>query len=143
MEESVKKENDIKKEFLLQYRTIQSKITDLEQQKEAVEIAYKSAKALQYSDMPKGGNKESDLSDYIVKIEQLQELIDEKTLELQMKKFEIETCIASVPDGVESLLLRKRYLELKKWDVICEEMEYSERQIYYIHSRALKNFKIA
>lgn len=130
--------NERKKNYLQGYRRIYHKIKSLEEQKQSLVESMRSAKAIEYSDMPKG-TKQSDLSDYIVRLDKLIGEIEEKKRELELKRIEIETCIVKMDDGIESDLLRKRYIELKNWEKICNEMNYSWRQIHNIHSKALQH----
>ena len=55
-------------------------------------------------------------------------------------KIGIENKITDMEDGIECDILRKRYLEDKKWEEICVEIGYSWMQTHRLHSNALKNF---
>ena len=48
-----------------------------------------------------------------------------------------------MPDGIEADIFRKRYLELKTWEQICVDLDYSWRQTHRLHSKALSDFKMA
>lgn len=130
-----------KKDYLKGYRRIYLKIKSLEEQKQSLIETTQSAKAIEYSDMPKG-SKQTDLSDYIAKLERLFEEIEDKKQELNNLRLDIESKIMKLQDGVESDLLRKRYIEFKKWEQICVEMNYSWKQIHRIHGKALKDYDI-
>lgn len=130
-----------KKEYLKQYKKIYYKIKSLEEQKKSLMESMRSAQSIEYSDMPKG-NKQSDLSDYIVKLDNLINTIDRKRRELEHRRIDIECSIIKMEDGIECDLLRKKYIELKPWEAICMEMDYSWRQIHRYHSSALINFNI-
>ena len=140
-ENEIQKDNEIKKEYLKGYRKIYLKIKSLEEQKQSLIESAQSAKAIKYSDMPKG-SKQTDLSDYIIKLEQLYDEIEDKKQELNNLRLDIEGKITRLEDGIQSDLLRKRYIEFKKWEQICLEINYSWMHTHRIHSEALKNIMI-
>ena len=100
-----------------------------------------ASKAIEYSDMPKGC-KQSDLSDYIVRLEYLYEQIGDKQRELLNKHLEIEALIAEMPDAIESNILHLRYIEFKVWEQICIDIGYSWKQTHRYHSKALRHINI-
>lgn len=56
----------------------------------------------------------------------------------------IETAIDALEAPAERLLMRLRYIEGRSWASICWEicpLGYSERQVYYLHGRALEKLK--
>ena len=54
-------------------------------------------------------------------------------MEVRQEVFEM---IHDIP-GVEGDLLYERYINLKHWDVIADELSYTERGLRYAHQRAL------
>lgn len=135
---TVKEQNEIKKEFLRGYKRISNRIKTLENQRDEYRQEIESAKAMQYSDMPKG-HKQSDLSDYIVRLEGMEERVSLKIEEKKREKLEIESCITDVDNDIESEILYKRYIELKEWPDIAKEIGYSITQTYRYHGYALKD----
>lgn len=134
-------ENDKKKEYLNSYKTLCRKLNSLEEQLQSLREVEQSAKIQSISDMPKG-SKQTDLSDYMVKIEVVFTKIVRARTECLNRKLEIESCIADMPDGIEADILRKRYIEFKTWEQICVEIEYSWRQTHRFHSDALHSFSL-
>lgn len=131
-----------KKEYLNSYRNVRKRIINLREQLESLREIERSAKSQQLSDMPKGGGSgQQDLSDLMVKIEELREKISDKIWEANKIRVNIEDTIASIQNADEQRVLRMRYIELKGWDEISIEMEYSRRQIFNIHGNALQNYK--
>jgi len=53
------------------------------------------------------------------------------------EKREIEKEIENVDDASEALLLRYRYIDGYGWEEISELMNYSPRNIHYMHKKAL------
>ncbi|ROR28370.1 hypothetical protein EDD66_105312 [Mobilisporobacter senegalensis] len=132
---------DGKKEYLNAYKGIHKKLISLEEQLESLRITKESARTQILSDMPKS-KTHTDLSDYIVKIDDMISRIDKLKKECMDKKLDIETHIFEMPDGVEAEIIYKRYLEFKTWEQICTEIGYSWRQTHRLHNKALNNFQI-
>lgn len=72
-------------------------------------------------------DKESELSDEV-----------ERYLEFREK---IRREIQQLPQEEEKILLEKRYICLKSWTAIANEMGYTERHILRVHAEALRNFE--
>lgn len=135
-------DNDTKKEFLNSYRNLKDKVKSLEEQLQSLRESEESAKTQKLTDMPKG-NKQNDISDYIVRIDNLKSRIIWQKGECMRRMVEIEEKINDLEDGLEIRILHKRYIELKPWEQICVEIDYSWRQTHYLHSKALNNINIA
>lgn len=129
------------KDFLRSYKNLFDKLKSLNEQLEALKVAKESAKLYPLSQMPKSG-KQSDLSDYIIKLDVLYTKIIQKRSECENRKLEIENLIADMPDGIEAAVVRKRYIEFKAWEVICVETNYSWAQVHRIHASALKSLNM-
>jgi DNA-directed RNA polymerase specialized sigma subunit len=87
---------------------------------------------------PKSGQSfEDKLSEVVAKIVDLENEINEKVKESYDLMGKIEKAIENLPPR-EAYLIRARYIDLKSWESICVDMNYSWRQIHYIHSDALK-----
>ncbi|SHM95784.1 Sigma-70, region 4 [Anaerosporobacter mobilis DSM 15930] len=129
-----------KKEYLQGYRWIYRKILSLQYKKASLIEIMESAKAIKYSDMPKV-HKHTDLSDYIVKLDELITEINYKKQELEEKRLEIERCIVGL-DEKEKQVIRKRYIELRKWGDISKIMSLNIRTVHRVHGRALNKIVI-
>ena len=138
---TIKELNDEKKEYLKEYIRKTRKIESLEEQKKSIIELAKSAKAVGYDDMPHA-HKETDLSDYMVRLENITERIDELKKELYSILADIEEQIMKMKDGNESKVLHKKYIEFKDWEQIAEEIDKSLRHVYRIHEKALSNFEM-
>ena len=133
--------NEERKQYLLRYGVIRKRIRNLKEQLVSLQQVKKSAKTQQLSDMPKGSSRQKDLSDLMVKIEKLQEKINDEITEPLKIKVEIEEGILNMEDEDESTVLRMRYIELMDWTRISYEMKYSKRHTLRIHGNALENYK--
>lgn len=134
--------NEKKKEYLNRYKRAVKKYNSLQEQERELQLEMGGLKGIEYSEMPKGSSRPTDISDYIVKLEKILEKIDEKKQEMQKVRLEIEETIADVQDGTQSRILYLRYIKFMKWEDICVELKYSWKQIHNLHSKALKNVKI-
>lgn len=137
----IKEENEKKREFLDSYKNIMKKLCSLDEQQKQIKAEIEQARSPVVTGMPRGGRKR-DLSDYIVKLEGLEIKIYDTIKLLKERKLEIQNSIIDVSDGLESEVLRLRYIELWPWENICEEIGYSWKQTHRIHSAALTNFKM-
>lgn len=135
----LQEQNEIKKEYLNSYKKVCCKLKNLEDQLQAIRESKSSVQAVVITDMPRGSNQ-SDLSDYIVKVDKISTKIIKAKQECLNVKIDIESKITDMEDGIECDILRKRYLEDKKWEEICVEIGYSWMQTHRLHSNALKNF---
>ena len=134
-------DNEKKKEYLNGYKKACCKLRNLEEQLDAVRESKASVQGLTYSDMPKGTHQ-SDLSDYMVKVDNLLAKIEKAKIECLNAKLDIENKIADMEDGLECDVLRNYYLKGMKWEEVCVAIGYSWRQTHRIHSKALRNLDI-
>ena len=132
--------NEEKKEYLNEYKYACKKLGALQEQLESIREVEQNAKVQTLSDMPKGSSQR-DLSDLLVRIENLEEKIDKAMMKCLEKKLEIEEALNCIQDEDEARVLRYRYIRFMKWEEIGKKMDYSIRQVLYIHGRALKNFE--
>ena len=131
-----REQNEKKKEYLNRYRQA------VQEQEKQLRSQMDGPKAIEYSDMPKA-HKQTDLSDYMVRLERILDRIANEKNEMQKIQLEIEEKIIDVMDGEQSRILYLRYIQFMKWKDICVEMGYSWRQIHNIHSKALNDLKIS
>lgn len=88
--------------------------------------------------VPRGNVTES----AVLRVMELEERLAKEIDELTEKRREIERAVNAVPDEVQREVLTRRYLLYQKWEVIAEEMCYSERHIRRLHCYALKNMSL-
>lgn len=105
-----------------------------------------------------GGVKSSGDKDVIgkaiEKIDEYERKANELIDSLIEKRIEIENTIKAVPDSVQREVLERRYLLFQPWDSgydkvtgeyikgIYESMNFSRRQIFYLHGEALKSIAL-
>lgn len=124
-----------KKELQAYYWTMRN-IEQLEQKLAELE-AEVTRQTSRITHTPRGKSNKSMIEALVIKIIEVQEEINrqlKRSYELVKK---IERAIEPLPPR-EACLIRARYLDLKTWDQIAADMNYSWRQIHYIHRNALR-----
>lgn len=133
-------ENEEKKEYLKSYQRSVKREQDIldEIQRLRLEKMFPSV----INDGMPHSSSQTDLSDYIVIIDEMIEDLKQERLKRAKRKQEIEHRIRQMKDEDEQRVLRLRYIKGMKWEEIAVEMDYKWAQIHRIHAKALKNFKM-
>lgn len=84
----------------------------------------------------------NDLSSYAALLDQEEKRYKKYRYQRVKKCKEIADRIEQLENEDEKDILMYRYIKLMKWEDICVRMDVSERQVHYLHSNALKHFKI-
>ena len=126
------------KEELMQYGSIELEVKQIKERIEYLEEKKTSIKSQVITDMPTGGGERTDILTLITKIEDSQIELIQKQSKLVDIMESIENTIDRLEDSTERIILRSRYLQCKKWEQICVELNYSWRQIHRLHSNILK-----
>ena len=129
-------------DYLTAYKKLHNKIKSLDDQMKSLEETIKSAKAIEYSDMPKGSGKQTDLSDYIVRMENMQDELMSKQIESIAKRAEIELVLFAMDDGQESMILHRLFIDFRTIKSISKEIGYSETNTREMRNRAIENLVI-
>lgn len=95
-----------------------------------------------YTNMPSGSHGGNRTEDVIAKIVDLEADIRRDTEKLIRRVEEIRTVIDTVDDERCRVVLTKRYLTYMKWENIAYEMNYSVKQIFRFHEKALKKVRL-
>ena len=130
------------KEYLGQaYRLDQRINSKLEQVMSLRDLTTKATATM--SDMPGGGSRNVyRMQDIIGKIIDLEDEINQDIDALVDLKREMGATIKAVADPECQTLLELRYLCFKTWEQIAVDMQYSTRNIYKLHDRAIKEIKV-
>lgn len=139
-EKKQRSENDVKKEYLYQYRKALQKEKAIEDEIYQLRLD-KVAPSLIQDGMPHGSGG-SDLSGYAAKMDELF-----RELKVQMEKkiavrLEISRKIEEMTDETESLLLRYKYIQGLSFEEISVKLGYTYRHTTRLHGKALLNFKM-
>ena len=95
-----------------------------------------------YTNMPSGSHGSNRTENVIAKIVDLEADIRRDTEKLIRRVEEIRTVIDTVDDERCRVILTKRYLTYMKWENIASEMNYSVKQIFRFHEKALKKVRL-
>lgn len=134
-------ENEKKKEFLSTYQKAKQKVERLEQQLGELRFNKLAPPAVSNDGMPHK-NDISDLSDYMVKLDEIESDITSARYERICAFQRIQYQIEKMDDEHEKDLLTYRYIKGMKWEQVAVKMGYSWRKIHYLHSKALEHFSI-
>ena len=80
------------------------------------------------------------LGETVVKIIALEDDINARIDELVSMKQEAFTIINRIPDLDQQNILIGRYIQLKKWEDISEELNYSMQWVFELHGKGLLAF---
>ena len=132
--------NDEKKKILRSYLGAQERIDDL-----CDEIQTLRAKATKVtttiSDMPQptsGQHMGDVVAGYIEMVEQL----EGEVRRCEAIKRDVECLISTIDDWTVERVMRLRYIDGMKWEVICVKMSYSWVWVHKLHSDGLNSIEI-
>ena len=128
------------KKWLNRAYTIDKEIKNLESELQKANLAATSLATQRIGEKVQTSRMNN--ADYaILKCIEYSEQIVKKLGELYAKKIEISETISMVDDGKHRALLRMRYLKYMSWMQIANEMDYTERNVHYLHDKALEEVK--
>lgn len=83
------------------------------------------------------------LGETMTKIMSLEEDINTRIDELVTMKKEAFSMISKIPDLDQQNVLIGRYIQLKKWEDLAAEFDYTTQWLFEIHGKALLSFATA
>jgi DNA-directed RNA polymerase specialized sigma subunit len=126
------------KEYLKQIRLFDANINNkLEEMQNLKEMAVKITANIKPV-VVTGSHSQDKLGDAVAKIVDLQAEINRAVDSYVDKKKEISAVIEKIQNPDQLAVIHKRYFEFKTWEQIACEMNYTYRNICYIHGRALQ-----
>lgn len=123
---------------LSKYYFLTVEIKDLEEKIETIQstlISSSKITAMPHS-KPEGNSSPTEKKAELLII--LKNKLENRRAKALKRMIEIEDFLLSIEDVEIRMIFNKRYLELKKWEVIANEMYMSERNVIRIHSKYLK-----
>lgn len=141
------------KEYLQQYRQAFLHAKQIERRIDEYSREITRPKAIEYTDMPRAHDSEHDLSDQIVRLEDMHAEWWQQVYACRRIMREITRVIDAMEDPDESRILELRYITRwidsrgctrigLPWAAIMERMGYVRGHVNRIHGRALLHFKI-
>lgn len=88
-----------------------------------------------------GGGNDDKLGDAVSRLVDIQSEINADIDAYIDRRAYIVSILDKIEDAEELAVLHKRYIEFKRWEQISEEMGYSQRNVTYIHGRALLSIR--
>ncbi len=138
------------KEYLLKYKDAVREAREMELKITQLRLRYGAPGAVDYSDMPRT-HSNSDLSDYMVKLSRLTDLLLKKyekcvglMVDIEMRLDRIEGRNAQL----EREVLRHKYTDvddkgrLPSWEAVADSVHFSVRNVRRIHGTALQHFPL-
>lgn len=126
------------KETLCEYGSIKREIHQLQSRIRQLELDATASSTQRMTGMPMHHGFDQDaFSEYIVRKQELEEIIVSKRKDLVAKEIEIEESI-NILNSVQRRLIRYRYIDCMGWNRIAREMCYSVAQVHRIHGAALQ-----
>lgn len=132
---------DYKEKVLLlgKYRDALKMVKYYQEEIEQYRATKEQAKSQRITDMPISHGNQSDLSDYIVKLEEMQGKIYSKLIEAERLKTNIMVWCESLDKVNERLVIQYHYLQGHNLGWIADEMHYSRRTVERIRDKAIIN----
>ena len=125
------------KKELSKYYYLSLEIKDLEERKRMLEQT--SIGSAKLTGMPKAKFNNSSPTERIIElIDEIDKRLDKRKIEAMQEMIKIEKFISEIVDIETRLIFSKRYIELKGWEKIGEEMHMSKRTAQRIHKKFLE-----
>lgn len=141
METDIKKENEKKKQYLLQYRDALRAEKQIEE--EIAQLRLDTMMPAVVNDgMPHGSGGCGDLSGYAAAMDRLMDDLKEQLEKRIAIRREITERIEAMSDETEKLILRYRYVHLLSWEEVAVKTCYTYHHVLKMHGKALNHFKV-
>lgn len=125
------------KKELSKYYYLSLEIKDLEERKRMLEQT--SIGSAKLTGMPKAKFNNTSPTERIIElIDEIDKRLDKRKIEAMQEMIKIEKFISEIVDIETRLIFSKRYIELKGWEKIGEEMHMSKRTAQRIHKKFLE-----
>lgn len=132
--------NQIKKAYLNGYRDAKRREKRILEQIQQLRLDT-MLPSLQGDGTPRG-SRQSDLSDYISRYDELMDELKREKLNAITEYTEIHRSIQKMKDDEEKEILERKYIMRQTWERIAEEIGCDRRTAIRKHGNALKKFEI-
>lgn len=131
--------NEQVKKWLWRYGNAKRDIKRYTEELNELIESQEGASAITYSDMPKGSMSQEDLSDYMIRRQELQQKIWDAKYRRIVVFEEIHDAIEQLPTVDERDVIFCKYIKEMDWEDIAKRIGKEKRQAYRYHGNALKN----
>lgn len=116
---------------LSRYHDLKIELNDLENRIKELESTL--VKATKYSDMKvdRSFSNTSPTEEIFIRINNLKEKYNNKQIKLFDELTKIEEYLDKVDNSSVRTIMRKRFIDLKTWEKIADELHYSNPVVYY------------
>lgn len=87
-------------------------------------------------------NAENNIVNYTSALQDYESKLRTQITEMLIATEKLKQIIENVPNYEHRQILYKRYICFQKWEQIAVDMNWSIRQVYKLHGRALENIEI-
>lgn len=137
--QEIREHNEQVKKWLRRYGNAKREIKRYTEELNELIESQEGASAITYSDMPKGSGSQADLSDYMIRRQELQQKIWNARYRRIVVFDEMHDAIEQLPTVDERDVIFYKYIKEMDWDDIAKRIGKKERQTYIYHGDALKN----
>lgn len=123
------------KKELSRYFYLSLEIADLEERKKQLEST--SIGSAKLTGMPTVHSNTSPTERIVELIDELQRRIDKRKVEAMKEMMKIEKFLSEIQEIETRLIFTKRYIELKTWEQIGDDMHMSSRTAQRMHKNYL------
>lgn len=124
------------KEILLSYSFLLKEIERINEKIKELESS--TIRSYRMSDIQYDKNKSNPQEVRLLLIEKYLDLLEEKRIEALEQVIQIEDYISSIEDTDTKFIFTKRYLEMKEWNQIANEMFMSRATVFRIHKKQIE-----
>ena len=128
------------KEYLESYRLIQTRINVLMSNIERLRAEAESV-SISLDGLPRGTATSDKMSRIVAEMADLESTLMDEMSGLFIRRQRIITQLGMLKSHKHQLLLQKRYIECKSWELIAVEMDITWRHCYRLHGSALAEFE--
>lgn len=130
-----------KKEYLNSYLESKRDLARLEEQLQEIRSNEASPSGKHTDGQPRA-HRVTDLSDYHVKLEQMEQQVEEAKLKKIQRLDRVRKDIEGMKDSREKTVLTYRYIRGYPWEKIAETMRYDISWVFRVHERAVHKLAI-
>ncbi|MCZ9313172.1 MAG: sigma factor-like helix-turn-helix DNA-binding protein [Methanocorpusculum sp.] len=132
------------KQYLKQAYRLNERIKDKQERIDSLRLMSTSTGAIDYSKdrVQTSPSGDAPFTKQVMQIIQFEEELEADKNRMKTVFLEISRAIDQMENANHILVLSKRYLLMKTWEQIANEMNYSVMQIHRIHKDALENFVV-
>lgn len=140
--QEIREHNEKVKKWLWRYGNAKRDIKRYTEELNELIESQEGASAITYSDMPKGSGSQADLSDYMIRRQELQQKIWNARYRRIVVFEEMHDAIEQLPTVDERDVIFYKYIKEMDWGDIAKRIGKKTRQTFTYHGSALKNLYI-